>query len=228
MVRAEQEGGSFAYRGCKEQGRITAWHSLSRAGCHTPGCSHRSPGQGLFGCCLSCPDPVTLALQGCSVLLLCPCSPPHLAPREENAAGVRIPLRMNSRDISLSLVWNLDFQFSCWCWDLCSWDSPTSHSKAPNTCFCVWLQRGLMVRNGNIRETGTVLMENGQALKKRRVFLLMIIPRSAGHFSESRLLRSGIENCNEKDILTLLFTCQNKPLQNVLKKNCEFPQNLFW
>lgn len=45
---------------------------------------------------VSRPEP--LALQGCSMLLLSPFSPPHLTPREGNAAGGRIPFGIKQQE----------------------------------------------------------------------------------------------------------------------------------
>lgn len=164
---------------------------------------------------MSCPDLVALVLQGCSmVLLLSPCSPSHLThPGREILQESEFPLGLNSRDILPSLMWNLDVPFGCWCWklhcgDLCPWDSPTSHRDAPNTCLCVWWQQRLMVKNGNIWETGTVLMENGQAWKRKEgVICGWAFPEVLDIVLKlPRLLWSGTENCNEKDTLTLLLS----------------------
>lgn len=125
----------------------------------------------------SCPDPVALILQGCSVLLLSPSCPPHLPPWEGDAAGVRISFGITSRDIWLSLagIWMSSLDAGAGSSAL----GISAHSPQGCPKHLLWW---LMVTNGNIWETGSVLMENGQALKEKEgVLYRWAFPESAGH-----------------------------------------------
>lgn len=121
-------------------GQVPSWLSHSRLQPQEPRASAvLFAGQDLFGCCgaATCPAltgwPWSCKDARCSsslpVLLL------TLHPGREMLQGSGFPLRINSRDILLSLVWNLDVQFRCWCWkllcgDLSPWDTPTFHRDA--------------------------------------------------------------------------------------------------
>lgn len=94
-----------------------------------------------------------------------------------------------------------------------------------NTCFHVWLQQRLMVRNGNIWETGTVLMENRQALKKKKGFFVDEHSQKCWtlFWSCVAFCDLALKTVMKKIFWLCYFLGQNKPLQNVLKKSLWVP-----